>query len=53
MSQCRGVAAFNGRYVEPVRSSVLGHHRTLNMAALRHCSGGEYEMRTTHGAAAI
>lgn len=28
MSQCRGVAAFNGRYVEPVRSSVLGQERT-------------------------
>lgn len=27
MSQCRGVAAFNGRYVEPVRSSVLGQER--------------------------
>ena len=29
MSQCRGVAAFNGRYVEPVRSSVLGQIQLL------------------------
>ena len=29
MSQCRGVAAFDGCYLEHVRSSALGHERAL------------------------